>query len=59
MSDKLQQMKEYGIFSKLPQVVFSTRKQVGRHGQGPVADEVLDLSSITKEVEFSKLFLRF
>ena len=50
IQDKLQPMKEYGMFSKLVQAVFSTRKQLGRHGQGPVADEVLDLSSITKEV---------
>ena len=50
IQDKLQPMKEYGIFSKLTQAVFSTRKQLGRHGQGPGADEVLDLSPITEEV---------
>ena len=50
IQDRLQPMKEYGMFSKLRQAVFSTRRQLGRHGQGPFADEVLDLSSITKEV---------
>jgi hypothetical protein len=49
IQDNLQPMKEYGMFSKLGQAAFSTRKQLGRHGQGPVADEILDLSSITKE----------
>jgi len=48
--DKLQALQEYGIYSRLVQAVFSTRKQFGRHGQGPSDDEVLDLSTLTAEV---------
>ncbi|KAH8789515.1 hypothetical protein F5882DRAFT_354269 [Hyaloscypha sp. PMI_1271] len=48
--DKLQPLQEYDIYSRLVQAVISTRKQFGRHGQGPSDDEVLDLSTITAEV---------
>jgi hypothetical protein len=48
--DKLQPLQEYGIYSRLVQAVFSTRKQFGRHGQGPSDDEVLGLSTLTAEV---------
>lgn len=50
IKDKLQPLKDYDIYNRLAQAVMSTRKQLGRHGQGPSDDEILDLSTITAEV---------
>lgn len=49
MQEKLQPLREFDFHSKLTQAVVSTRKQLGRHRQGPSDDEARGISTITAQ----------
>ncbi|KAH0563509.1 hypothetical protein GP486_001930 [Trichoglossum hirsutum] len=49
LQEKLQPLRESDFYNKLTQAIISTRKQLGRHGQGPSDDEALDIPTITAQ----------